>query len=209
MSWCGLRLGEACGLQWGDLDAVSGFLTIYRTAQYRKVHGTVTLLLGAPKSGKGRKVDVPQVLVDKLSLRRGIMEAEAALNGREPSQWIFPSPSDATKPVDAAFIRYKRWCKVLRVTGLRSLKLHALRHTYASLLLQDGESPTYVKEQMGHSSIQVTVDVYGHFIPGKNRGAVERLAAATSQPVGQSEPSESVSPHANFDITKTAETVNR
>ena len=81
---------------------------------------------------------------------------------------------------------------------------------YASLLLQDGESPAYVKEQMGHSSIQVTVDRYGHFIPGKNRGAVERLAAATSQPVGQpGEHSESVSTHSNFDATKTMETVNR
>jgi len=91
------------------------------------------------------------------------------------------SPTDASRPVDAAFIRYKRWYRLLRVAGLRALKLHALRHTYASLLLQDGESPTYVKEQMGHSSIQVTVDVYGHFIPGKNRGAVERLASATSR----------------------------
>jgi hypothetical protein len=96
------------------------------------------------------------------------------------SPWMFPSPTDATKPVDASFIRSKRWDRLLRVAGLRSLKLHALRHTYASLLLQDGESPTYVKELMGHSSIQVTVDVYGHFIPGKNRGAVERLAKATS-----------------------------
>jgi integrase len=59
------------------------------------------------------------------------------------------------------------------VAGLRSLKLHALRHTHASLLLQDGESPASVKEQMGHGSIQVTVDVYGQFIPGKNRGAVD------------------------------------
>jgi len=101
----------------------------------------VTLLLGAPKSGKGGKVDVPQALVDKLSMRRGIMEAEAALNGQGPSPSIFPSPSDANKPANAAFIRYKRWYKVLRVAGLRSLKLHALRHTYASLLLQDGESP--------------------------------------------------------------------
>jgi hypothetical protein len=76
-------------------------------------------------------------------------------------------------------------------------------------LVQDGESPTYVKEQMGHSSIQVTVDVYGHFIPGKNRGAVERLAAAASLPVAQPEPSESASADSNFDATKTAETVNR
>ena len=56
----------------------------------------------------------------------------------------------------------------------------------------------YVKEQMGHSSIQLTVDRYGHFIPGTNRGAVERLARATSQP------SEHGSAHSNFDGTKTA-----
>jgi integrase len=109
---------------------------------------------------------------------------------------VFASPTDASKPVDAAFIRFKRWYRLLRVAGLRSLKLHALRHTYASLLLQDGESLTYVKEQMGHSSIQVTVDVYGHFIPGKNRGAVERLARATSRSIS----------HADFDATMTVAT---
>ena len=49
------------------------------------------------------------------------------------------------------------------------------RHTFASLLIQQGESLTYVKEQMGHSSIQVTVDVYGHLVPGGNRAAVDRL----------------------------------
>ena len=49
------------------------------------------------------------------------------------------------------------------------------RHTFASLLLQNGESPQYVKEQMGHSSIKVTVDVYGHLVPGSNRQAVNRL----------------------------------
>ena len=46
---------------------------------------------------------------------------------------------------------------------------------FASLLLQNGESLTYVKEQMGHSSINVTVDIYGHLVPGGNRQAVDRL----------------------------------
>ena len=45
----------------------------------------------------------------------------------------------------------------------------------ASLLIQNGESLTYVKEQVGHSSIQVTVDIYGHLVPGGNRQAVDRL----------------------------------
>ena len=55
------------------------------------------------------------------------------------------------------------------------LRFHDLRHSFASLLLQNGESLTYVKEQMGHSSINVTVDIYGHLVPGGNRQAVDRL----------------------------------
>ena len=59
--------------------------------------------------------------------------------------------------------------------GLAQRNLHFMRHTFASLLLQQGESPVYVKEQLGHSSIDVTVDIYGHLIPGSNRQAVDRL----------------------------------
>jgi integrase len=70
---------------------------------------------------------------------------------------------------------------VLAKAGLRRIRFHDLRHTFASLLLQNGESLVYVKEQLGHSSIQVTVDTYGHLIPGANRAAVDRLDDATSR----------------------------
>jgi hypothetical protein len=59
--------------------------------------------------------------------------------------------------------------------GLRRIRFHDLRHTFGSLLIQGGASVTYVKEQMGHSSIQVTVDTYGHLIPGANVNWVDRL----------------------------------
>ena len=55
------------------------------------------------------------------------------------------------------------------------MRLHDTRHTFASLLLSNGESPVYVKEQLGHSSIQITVDIYGHLIPSSNRKAVNAL----------------------------------
>jgi integrase len=55
------------------------------------------------------------------------------------------------------------------------MRLHDIRHTFASLLLSRGESPVYVKEQLGHSSIKMTVDIYDHLIPSSNRGAVNRL----------------------------------
>jgi len=55
------------------------------------------------------------------------------------------------------------------------MRFHDIRHTSASLLLSNGESPVYVKEQLGHSSIQMTVDIYGHLIPNSNRNAVNSL----------------------------------
>ena len=52
---------------------------------------------------------------------------------------------------------------------------HCLRHTFASLLLQQGESPAYVQRQLGHASIQLTVDTYGRWLPMGNKAAVDRL----------------------------------
>ncbi|NLC70672.1 MAG: site-specific integrase [Desulfuromonadaceae bacterium] len=65
--------------------------------------------------------------------------------------------------------------RILKKAGIRRMRFHDLRHTFASQLLANGESPVYVKEQMGHSSIQMTVDIYGHLIPNSNRSAVDRL----------------------------------
>jgi integrase len=84
-------------------------------------------------------------------------------------------------PLDGDNLRHRVFYKLLEKAELRRVRFHDLRHTFASLLLQNGESPTYVKEQMGHSSIQVTVDVYAHLIPGANRQAVDRLDDATGR----------------------------
>ena len=63
----------------------------------------------------------------------------------------------------------------LKKAGVRSIKFHGLRHSFCSWMIQNGENLAYVKDQAGHSSIKVTVDIYGHLIPGKNRGAMDRL----------------------------------
>ncbi len=65
--------------------------------------------------------------------------------------------------------------RVLDRAGMRDIRIHDIRHTFASILLSLGETPVYVKEQLGHSSIQVTADIYGHLIPSSNRAAVNRL----------------------------------
>src|SRR5262249_40319240 len=70
----------------------------------------------------------------------------------------------------------------LSKAGVRRVRFHDLRHTFASRLLQNGESPAYVKDQMGHHSIKVTVDIYGHLVPGSNRAAVDRLDVTGRNP---------------------------
>ena len=65
--------------------------------------------------------------------------------------------------------------KILRIAGIRELRFHTVRHSFASILLTNGYSPVYVKEQLGHSSIQTTIDIYGHLIPSSNRTAVNSL----------------------------------
>jgi integrase len=59
--------------------------------------------------------------------------------------------------------------------SLLVVRIHDLRHTFATHLIQNKESPAYVQQQLGHHSIQITVDIYGHLVPGGNKRAVDRL----------------------------------
>ena len=72
-------------------------------------------------------------------------------------------------------LKNRVFIRCLEKAGLRRIRFHDLRHTFASLLIQNGEPLAYVKEQLGHASIKMTVDVYGHLVPGANREAINRL----------------------------------
>ena len=73
--------------------------------------------------------------------------------------------------------------KLIELADVPRFRFHDIRHTFASLLLSQGESVHYVKELMGHASIQTTVDVYGHLVPGSNRNAVNRLDDTHEMPL--------------------------
>jgi Phage integrase family len=103
----------------------------------------------------------------------------------EPGPWLFyPSLAAEPTPKDEARL-YKAvrraMTRVLRAAGLPGhFTPHSLRHSFGSLLIAAGESPAYVQQQMGHASIQMTVDVYGSWLPVRAAGAMDRLAASTS-----------------------------
>jgi hypothetical protein len=99
----------------------------------------------------------------------------------------------ANRPLDGINVYHRDFLPCVEAAGLRRITFHALRHSYASHLIQTGASLAYVKEQMGHSSIQVTVDTYGHLVPGADIAWADKLdAAATTLQVSatQTQPEE-------------------
>ncbi|MHC4696731.1 MAG: tyrosine-type recombinase/integrase [Planctomycetota bacterium] len=86
---------------------------------------------------------------------------------------VFPSGSGG--PTSRDNFRSRVFYKLLDKVNVPRFRFHDIRHTFASLLLAQGELLHYVKEQMGHASIQTTVDIYGHLVPGSNRRAMNLL----------------------------------
>ena len=164
----GLRIGEAIGLQCGDLDFAGFGIEVRRNI----VKGRV----GTPKNGRTRRVDMSQQLAQVLRGEIANRKAQLLRLGKSADElgnlWLFQS--GAGGPLDDSKVR-KVLARLLVKAGLPRRNLHSLRHSFASLLIQNGESLAYVRDQLGHSSIQITVDTYGHLVPGGNRRAVNRL----------------------------------
>ncbi|MEI6127738.1 MAG: site-specific integrase [Pseudomonadota bacterium] len=161
----GARIGEVTALQWGDVDFNGRFLEINRAISLGKV--------STPKSGKSRRVDMSLQLAETLKELKTERKRETLKKGWScMPEWIFVSESGT--PYDPNNLR-KVFNDSLDKAGLRRIRIHDMRHTFASILLAQGEPLPYVRDQLGHHSIQITVDTYGHMIPGANRSAVDKL----------------------------------
>jgi integrase len=142
------------------------------------------------KSKRVRRVDLSDELLEALKHhRRTQLEewlkrkkkdkedttaaGEQATANDAPPEWVFANQHGSW--FDAANLREREFARCLEKAGLHGRRLHDLRHTYASILLTNGAPISYVSEQMGHRSIELTVKRYGHPIPGKNRHFVNAL----------------------------------
>ena len=176
----GLRAGEAAGLQWSDLDVRNKVLLVRRQFS-RGNHGKT-------KTRKKRSVDVSTVLLAELQALKKQRQADYLSRGKNeipdsiflgPGQIIWedgkPVSREEGKPLDMNNWRNRVYWKACDKAKVRRRRLHDTRHTFASLLLGNGESLKYVSAQLGHASIRMTADVYGHLEVGANRAAMDRL----------------------------------
>src|SRR5262249_51333066 len=175
----GMRSGELAGLQWGDVDFNGKFLIVRRNYTRGRIEKT--------KTDRIRRVDVSDALLQELQALKRKRKAEYLAKGKnEIPEWVFLGNGRLKKggkdgernegqQLEMYNVKNRYFLKTLEKAGLRRIRFHDLRHTFASLLIQNGESLAYVKDQLGHSSIRMTVDVYGHLVPGANRAAVNNL----------------------------------
>ena len=162
----GLRIGEICGLQWGDFDLDSGTLYVRRTVtRIIKADGHTQVLIQSPKTKSSvRELPIPKPLLRLIrELHRDSLPA---------ATWFLSGCQD--KPVEPR--TYRKSIRVyLRQAGLPIIRPHLLRHTFATTCLQAGCDIKTVSELLGHSNSSITLKRYVHTDMKRKRYEMERI----------------------------------
>jgi integrase len=154
LSYSGIRFGEAAALRRSHCDLEGSRLHI--SDSLAEVAGQ--LHFGTTKTHRHRVVALPASIRDKL--RHHLEEAAIASDGL-----VFTSPSG--RPLRYSNFRRRQWTLAVQNAGLSGLEIHELRHTAASLMIHLGADPKLIQTQLGHSSISITYDIYGHLFPNR------------------------------------------
>ena len=165
----GLRRGEALGLQWEDVDFRKHTIGVHR--QLRRIDGH--LVTRAVKGGKsGRTVYLPDQVVRLLKEHRVAQTTHLKALGMEGAGFIFTTQLGT--PLDPRNV-HRDFQTVCTKAKLGRWHPHELRHSAASLMLAQGVPLQVVSEVLGHSSIRMTADVYGHVLQPQRRDAARAM----------------------------------
>jgi integrase len=169
-AFAGLRLGEAAGAQLGDVDFLRKSLKVSR--QVQRVNGGA-IDVRAPKYGSERVVFLADSLVNVLA------EQVANYGTTGKARWLFAGEGD--DPPHQNTVGYW-WRKTLRDADLTGIKLHDLRHFYASGLIAAGCDVVTVQRSLGHAKATTTLNTYAHLWPtaeDRTRKAAESIMASS------------------------------
>ncbi len=168
-AFTGLRRGEILALEYRDIDWFGEEVCVQRAISKVPARDGVhkwAWAVGPTKNKKSRRVGASRVVMQLL--------AELKRRG-DPESFVFPGAKG--KFIDPDYFDASIFAPVTKRAKL-NIRFHDLRHFFASMLIAQGESAKYVCDQMGHSSIQVTFDTYGHLFPQAKKEASRRLEKA-------------------------------
>ncbi len=167
LAYGGLRIGEARALRRSRVNLMRGTIEIKQSVTYRGGD----FVFAPPKNGKDRVVAIPRFLRTMLEQH---MDAHT---GNEPDALVFPGTNGG--PVTLPPFRRNEWKPALLRAGIdESFRIHDMRHTTASLLINQGLHPKIVQEHLGHHSISITFDRYGHLYETDTQRLADALDAA-------------------------------
>ena len=176
----GLRRGEICALMWRDFDAKAGTLGISRTLHSK---GQGIYALGDTKTSQGnRTIILPESVAALLRARKK----------NSISQWIFPQPTSPELPMNPG-TAYRRLKTLLEEAELPSIRFHDLRHTFATLALQNGMDVKTLSAMLGHVSTATTLDIYTHATSDMQHAAARKIDCG----IGKAELPDEPAPQAN------------
>jgi len=171
----GMRRGELLGLRWADVDLDGKMFTIRQT---------VTMVgdrpeVGTPKTAAGnRRVSIDPATVAGLKAWKKAQTAERLLMGAgwQGGHDLVATEQDGSSVHPQVFTR--RFAAVVQRAGLPTIRLHDVRHSYATAALAAGVPVKVLSRRLGHADIAVTLRVYAHVLPGDDEAAAEMVAAA-------------------------------
>ena len=172
MLFCGTRRGETLGITWDCVNFQKGTILVNKQLQRKDS----VLQLVAVKNDKPRLLEPPATVFQLLSDHKQKQAEKQFLIGQlwENNNLVFTNDFGGALDMDAVYKAYKR---LLSESGLPDIRIHDLRHTAATLMLQNGDSIKAVQEALGHGSAGFTLDTYGHVTPQMKKDSADRMEA--------------------------------
>ena len=160
----GLRVGEVCGLKWSDIDLEKRILTVRRTVQRVAVHDGISktkVMIMPPKSAfSAREIPIPESVFTMLKS-----------NTTAGDNYVL---SGNTKPIEPRKMQY-HFEKILKKAGLRAVTFHSQRHSFASRAIEVGFDIKTLSEILGHSKVELTMNLYVHSNMDRKRSCMQLL----------------------------------
>jgi len=171
----GMRRGELAGLKWANVNLASKHLQVVNTLQRITGQG---LMNGQPKTERSRRsIALSPDTVSLLHEIRGkqMTQQLQVADAWTDSGYVFTHPDGM--PIDPN-LATRAFKKVVTTSRLPKLTIHGLRHTHATILLEQGVNPKVVSERLGHASVATTMDIYSHVLPDMQEKAALAIDAA-------------------------------
>ncbi len=178
----GLRRGELLGLKWPDLDLKSGTVTVNRGLVRAKGQG---LIFQEPKTHYSRRtISIPLQVARELERHKAKQNIDKLELGKAYYNDNLVFCTKEGKPLDPSeFTRHFQ--RLLKAAGLPRLRFHDLRHTFATVSLQEGVSAKVIQEVLGHHSAAFTMQVYSHVTEKMKREATDKIGAVLNACIGE------------------------